>query len=118
MSLRTLTVLPVHLLARFVSNLLDASLATDTCIMYVIQLTKPQIVCSPESLFIITSVLLDDESGSGMLPKMSSVYFSNKESYVVMNVTGLPAREKLYSNFLILSQDGDVADAESTHFSE
>lgn len=55
--------------------------------------------------------------GSGMSPKMSSVTFGDEESSVVLNVTGLPAREKFSSNFLIRSQDGDVVDMESTHFS-
>ena len=84
--------------------------------MCVTQVTKPQIACPLQSLHITTNVRFND--GSGMLPKMTSVYFSDKETSIMMNVTGLPAREKYYSDFFILSQDGDVVDMESTHFSK
>ena len=85
--------------------------------MLITQLTEPQIACPFQSLHITTNVLHFTD-GSEMLPKMSSVNFGDKETSIVMNVTGLSARGKFYSNFSILSQDGDVVDTESTHFSK
>ena len=84
--------------------------------MLITQLTKPQIACPLQSLHITTNAHFN--GGSGMPPEMSSVNFGDKESSVVLNVTGLPTREKFYSNFSILTQDGHVVDMESTYFSK
>ena len=83
--------------------------------MLTTQLTKPQISCPLQILHVTINEHFSD--GSEVPPKMSSVTFGGEESLVVLNVTGLPAREKFYSNFLIESQDGDAVDMESTLFS-
>ena len=108
--------LPVHLPARFVakSYFFDVSLIVN--IMYVIQLAEPQITCPLQSLRVTTNALFSNASGSW--PMMSSVYFADKETSVVTNVTSIPAGEKFYSNFTIMSQDGDIVDSQSTHFSK
>ena len=58
----------------------------------------------------------DVDHKSDTFPVVSSVFFTDKETSVMISVHGLPPRENFYSNFSITDEAGIVVDTKRAHF--
>ena len=75
-----------------------------TCILYFTQVERLEVACPFQYLHISTSAYYSDVTGK--FPINSSILIDGAKTSIVMNVTGLPARQQYYSNFSIVDQDG------------